>query len=57
MSEVRRFVDANLPTFKSTVTQDEELEELYRKLEQAMGGEAVKRKIAWPVVLLLASRK
>ncbi len=53
---VRRFVRVNLPTFDER-EQDEGLEGLYEKLGQAMGGEGAVRKITWPVVLILASKK
>ena len=53
---VKRFVLANLPTFDEE-NQDERVETEYKKLGQAMGGEDAKRKITWPVVLILASKK
>ena len=53
---VRGFVLANLPTFDAE-RQDERVESKYKELEQAMGGEGAIRKITWPVVLILASKK
>ncbi|KAF2236468.1 S-adenosyl-L-methionine-dependent methyltransferase [Viridothelium virens] len=53
---VRRFVLANLPTFDKNI-EDERLMTKYKELEEAMGGEGAIRKITWPVVLILASKK
>jgi trans-aconitate 3-methyltransferase len=57
LAGVRRFVLANLPTFDEENNQDERVEGTYEELEQAMGGEGAIRKITWPVVLILASKK
>lgn len=56
LSEVRRFIEANVPGIY-TNQKDPEVEAWYEELGSAMGGTEVKRKIAWPVVLLLATRK
>lgn len=56
-SEVKRFIDANLPSFKHELNEDAEVDGLYQELEKAMGGREAKRRISWPVVLLLATRK
>ena len=53
---VKRFVLANLPTFDQE-NEDERVESKYKELEQAMGGEGAIRKITWPVVFILASKK
>lgn len=48
---------AQLP-WKSTddeITKEQEV--MYKELESAMGGKGKKRKIAWPVVLILATKK
>ncbi|GME52384.1 hypothetical protein MMC23_003731 [Neofusicoccum parvum] len=57
--DVRRFIEVNLPKFweGKDESRDEELEALYGELEKAMGGPDAKRKIGWPVVLLLATKK
>lgn len=61
VGEVRRFVEVNLPKFDEVAGArggaDAEVEAWYEELGAAMGGPGAKRKIAWPVVLLLASRK
>lgn len=61
VGEVRRFVEVNLPKFDAVAgargAADAEVEAWYEELGAAMGGPGAKRKIAWPVVLLLASRK
>ncbi|KAL8744212.1 MAG: hypothetical protein Q9190_003519 [Brigantiaea leucoxantha] len=53
---VKRFVQVNLPTFDEK-SRDERVESKYQELEVAMGGEGAIRKITWPVVLILASKK
>ena len=52
---VRGFIGVNLPWKKDYETP--ETDELYRELEEELGGENAKHKIAWPVVLILATRK
>ena len=56
LAGVRRFVSVNLPSFNEG-SRDERLESKYEELEQAMGGGDAVRKITWPVVLILASKK
>jgi hypothetical protein len=53
---LRRFVKATLPTFDEN-DQDERVEANYMELGEAVGGETAIRKITWPVVLILASKK
>lgn len=53
---VKRFVLAILPTADEK-QQDERLTSKYTELKQAMGGETAIRKITWPLVLILASKK
>ncbi|KAL8786458.1 MAG: hypothetical protein Q9213_002774 [Squamulea squamosa] len=53
---VKRFVSVNLPTFDEG-RKDEKADELYKELGKAMGGEGTLRKITWPVVRILASKK
>ena len=55
--EVKRFVEVNLPSFQQDLTRDPQIEEWYEELADAMGGSDVKRTIAWPVVLLLATKR
>lgn len=56
LAGVRRFVMANLPGFDQA-ERAEGVEAKYEELGQAMGGEGAVRKISWPVVLILASRR
>ena len=56
VADVRRFVLASLPAANETIL-DERLDSKYRELEREMGGEGAVRKITWPVVLILASKK
>lgn len=53
---VKRFVLANMPTFDQD-QQDKRVEKQYQELEQVMGGATAIRRITWPVVLILASKK
>ncbi|RDW60555.1 hypothetical protein BP6252_11938 [Coleophoma cylindrospora] len=55
LAGVRRFVQALLPTFGHN--NDDVVEGKYKELGEAMGGEGAVRKITWPVVLILASKK
>lgn len=57
VAEVRRFLEVNLPSFHEAEDEDPEVEAWYDELEAAMGGKDTKRKIVWPVVLLLATRR
>jgi len=55
---VRKFVRAIMPP--ASVEEgvvDGRIEDLYGELEEAMGGKGAVRKISWPVVLILASKK
>ncbi|RDW91709.1 hypothetical protein BP5796_02874 [Coleophoma crateriformis] len=56
LAGVRRFVQALLPAFDRN-NNDDVVEGKYKELEEAMGGEGAVRKITWPVVLILASKK
>ena len=55
---VRGFLDHNMPWKQSddpeTVAR---VEELYSQLNVAMGGKGVKRRISWPVILMLATKR
>lgn len=57
VNEVRRFIDANLPSFFGEANADPQVETWYAELEKAMGGKGAKKSIAWPVVLLLATKR
>jgi hypothetical protein len=56
VADARRFILANFPTFDEA-NEDDTVRELYKELETAMGGSRAKRKITWPVVLILGSKK
>lgn len=56
LSEVRRFIEVNVPGIY-TKDKDSKVEAWYDELGLAMGDKDAKRKIAWPVVSLLATRK
>ncbi|MCJ1458326.1 hypothetical protein MMC28_008697 [Mycoblastus sanguinarius] len=51
------FIDAQLPWKATDDGIDAQLKPLYEELEAAMGGKGSKRKITWPVILMLATRK
>lgn len=53
-AEVRRWFEAHLPTWFEDKAVDPELEGWYEELDRVMGGGSLP--IAWPVVLLLATR-
>jgi ubiquinone/menaquinone biosynthesis C-methylase UbiE len=58
VDEVRRFVHVNLPGFAAQGLLDHPaVTGLFEELEVAMGGKEAKHTIAWPVVLLLATKK
>ena len=58
VNEVKRFVHVNLPGFAAQGLLDSpSIGRLFEELEVAMGGKNMKHTIAWPVVLLLATRK
>ncbi|KAH8890294.1 S-adenosyl-L-methionine-dependent methyltransferase [Thozetella sp. PMI_491] len=56
-SDARTFLEVNMPVFNPELLQSDEGLRLFRQLEQALGGEGVKKPIAWPVVLILAVKK
>ena len=56
LAGVRRFVMANLPGFDQQ-ERDKGVEALYEELGEALGGAGAVRKISWPVVLILGSRR
>jgi trans-aconitate 3-methyltransferase len=56
IEEVKTFVKCNLPAFGPWMGEQEYVE-LFAKLEGTMGGSGAKRRITWPVVLILATRK
>ncbi|KAI9652279.1 MAG: hypothetical protein M1831_007065 [Alyxoria varia] len=57
IADVKRFVLANVPTFRESESEEKELEALWEDLDAAMGGKGEKKHITWPVVLVLATRK
>lgn len=58
VSEVKRFVYVNLPGFAAQgLLSSPSIGTLFNELEAAMGGRETKHAVAWPVVLLLATRK
>jgi hypothetical protein len=58
VNEVRRFVQVNLPGFAAQGLLDSRsVRRLFEDLEVAMGGKDARHTIAWPVLLLLATRK
>jgi len=54
---VKGFVDAQFPWKNKDDRFDAQLKPMYEELEEAMGGRGSKTKIAWPVVLILATKK
>lgn len=54
---VKRFVGALLPTFDRSLLETEEMVALWQKLGEAMGGTKEERRIGWPVVLILGSKR
>ena len=54
---VKHFVQTNLLVKQELNEGDEELNAKYTELELAMGGDEATRKITWPVVLILATKK
>ena len=53
---IRGFVDHALP-WENGDEDKARLEPLFKELEASMGGKDTKRKIAWPIVLLLATKR
>ena len=54
---VKGFINAQWPWKTTDDDIGAQMEPMYEELETAMGGKGSKTKIAWPVVLLLATRK
>lgn len=54
---VRDFVEACFPGLKERQAKDDVLQDLLRKIEEAMGGVNAVRKFTWPAVLVLAARR
>lgn len=57
MEWVEGFIDVHFPWKKGDDDIDAQLKPIFEDLEVAMGGKGSKVTIAWPVVLLLATRK
>lgn len=53
----KEFIDAQSPWKTESDDIDAQLTTMFDDLEDAMGGKGSKVRIAWPVVLLLATRK
>lgn len=53
---MREFVD-HLPPWPDNDEEKAQFDELYKELENSMGGKGKKQQIAWPVALLLATKK
>ena len=53
---VMNYIYSSFPGVKEKVTADIEIDELFRQLAEAMGGESAVRHYTWPVVLILATR-
>lgn len=56
LAGVKQFVRVNLPAFDDKI-QDQAIAGKYKELGRAMGGKSAIRKITWPVVLILASKR
>ncbi|KAI8950684.1 S-adenosyl-L-methionine-dependent methyltransferase [Xylaria longipes] len=56
VSMLRKFVKASFPKPVELDGLDEEIERLFEKLAEAMGGDEVKRLLSWPAVLILAGK-
>jgi len=58
---LRRFVNASFPRPRANGQErdevDDKMDVLFDELAQAMGGHGAKRKLSWPAVLVLASKK
>ncbi|KAI2609644.1 S-adenosyl-L-methionine-dependent methyltransferase [Hypoxylon fragiforme] len=55
---LRRFVRASFPKTREVLEgKDEIMDALFKRLMNAMGGQDARRKLSWPAVLVLASRK
>ncbi|KAK3315158.1 S-adenosyl-L-methionine-dependent methyltransferase [Apodospora peruviana] len=54
----KTFVESIFPKYQTRLgTHAAEIDRLFAELERAMGGRGIKRKVTFPVVLILASRK
>lgn len=57
ISMIRRYVGAAFPTPRHIDQANHEMNELFEKLETAMGGANAARAMSWPVVLVLAQKQ
>ena len=57
IGDVKRFVLGNSPVVTTAADEQGKIESKWGKLKQAMGGERGTRKITWPVVLILATKR
>ncbi|KAK2598187.1 hypothetical protein QQS21_005664 [Conoideocrella luteorostrata] len=57
VDQIRNFIRAVILSDIAAIEEEPEIQELFDKLTDAMGGKGTKRAIGWPVVLLLASKK
>ena len=58
IARVTSYLDSNYPRNREKAGERyAEIQEMLNELEQAMGGEGAVRKISWPLVLLLATKK
>jgi trans-aconitate 3-methyltransferase len=55
--DAERFILANVPAIATDAVESKEFARLGRELEKAMGGEEGRRRVCWPVVLVLATKK
>ncbi|KAI1198163.1 S-adenosyl-L-methionine-dependent methyltransferase [Nemania serpens] len=53
---LRRFVKASFPKPRQLHGPDEEIENLFNEIAEAMGGQGVERCLSWPAVLILAGK-
>ncbi|KAI1151051.1 S-adenosyl-L-methionine-dependent methyltransferase [Nemania diffusa] len=56
VSMIRKFVRASFPKREALNGLDEEMELLFEKLSEAMGGHEVETSLSWPAVLILAEK-
>lgn len=56
VADWKLFLKMNLPSFRED-DWNEDIEVLWKEMEDKMGGEGVKRRIGWPVVAILATKK
>ncbi|MCJ1443233.1 MAG: hypothetical protein MMC23_003731 [Stictis urceolatum] len=58
IEDVKKFLRVNLPKINEVNGEEcEELDSLYRELEQAIGAPGSKIDVTWPVVLILAEKR